>query len=105
MQADAPACLAATTAAALNLGKPLGYTSAALAAAALLAVCTASFTGHALGAAAVLFWAGSWVAFLGQSYYGLRVLFDAQLFAQLAARLNAALGGESSPEDALATQL
>ncbi len=105
MPNNAPACLAATTCAALNLGKHLGYVSAALAVAALLNLCVASFSGHAPGAAVLIFWAGSLVAFLGQSYYQLRVLFDAQLFAQLATRLSAEIGGEIPLQDALAIHL
>lgn len=102
MTAKAAACLAATTSAALYLGRPLGYASGLLAAVTLLFLCMASLGGHALGADVLFCMAGATLAFLGQSYYGLRVLFDAHLFAQLAARLSAE--GESTP-DALATQL
>lgn len=102
MTAKAAACLAATTSAALYLGRPLGYTSGVLAAITLLTLCIAALFSHALGADVLFCMAGATLAFLGQSYYGLRVLFDAQLFAQLAARLSAEC--ERAP-DALSPEL
>lgn len=99
MSAKAAACLAATTSAALYLGKPLGYASGALG---LLAAGLAVFSRPIWGADVLFCLAGATLAFLAQCYYGLRVLFDAQLFAQLAARLSAEC--ECAP-DTLATEL
>lgn len=97
MTAKAAACLAATTSAALYLGKPLGYASGALG---LLAAGLAVFSRPIWGAEVLFCLAGATLAFLAQCYYGLRVLFDAHLFAQLAARLSA-----EDEADTLATEL
>ncbi|MFO1367863.1 MAG: hypothetical protein U1F46_02635 [Marinagarivorans sp.] len=85
MNTKAAACLAATTSAALSLGTPLSWAGGALA---LLTTALVVLYPHTLGMDVLLYLAGAGMAFLGQSYYGLRVLLDARLFALLAARLN-----------------
>ena len=97
MTAKAAACLAATTSAALYLGKPLGY---AMARTGPARGRPGRFSRPIWGAEVLFCLAGATLAFLAQCYYGLRVLFDAHLFAQLAARLSA-----EDEADTLATEL